>query len=488
MQERLSHPPLNCLPPTAYRAVSDLLENSNVSAELALTNVISAMAGATHGLMNVEAVPGMELSLSTISVVIAGSGEGKTVCRKKTTEGFRRFDAEMDDRFEAEMALYQSSFDAHEAARKGILRKIKEATKDIGGDCQDLSDVLLEHDQSRPVPPLRVRTYCNDATLAGLISTLSRWPNVNYINDEAASIVENRLGDIISIANSCYSGTPVSQETGRGRVSIPDPRLSMLFQMQPSVYERMQKMHGERLDDEGFYARAYICYSVPRPLVSGMRKFLSWANIEVFNDRIYELLKASVGDDGRPVHKQIIRFDGEAQFAFDQERERVNSLRQPGGCLHAFPALAAKIPENIAKLAAIFHAFERLEGDISLGTLQSAMTVYGWFVDEQMRIFSKQPDPPQEYQDAQKLMVWLANYVRTHSELSMPRNFLLKNGPRATRSAVRLRAALIFLWQRGVLWEHVLDGSKEMHVFLHQHQFQPHQIAYWCGPSPSFPM
>jgi len=488
MMDRMSQPPLNCLTPLAYHAVSDFLQNTNVSPELALTNVISAMAGATHGLMNVEAAPGMELPLSLMGIAIAESGGGKTVCEKKITAGFRRFDADMAERFVVEKALYQSELDAHEAVRKGILKKIKEVTKDFDGDCQDLSEELLGHDQLRPIPPVRVRTYCNDATLAGLISTLSGWPNVSYINDEAAFLIENRLGDAISFINSCFSGTPVYQETGKRRVSISAPRLNMLIQMQPSVFDRMQKKHGERLDDEGFYARAIMCYSISRHPVSGVSRLPCWTGVDLFNDRVHELLKASVSDDGRPISKRVLRFDRDAQLAFDQERGRVNLLRQLGGCLHAFPALAAKIPENLAKLAAIFHAFEKLEGDISLHTLQNAMSLYGWYVDEHIRIFSQQPALPQENQDAFKLMVWLANYVRTHSEYSMPRNFLLKNGPRATRSAVRLRAALIFLWQRGVLWEHVLDGSKEMHVFLHQHQFQPHQLAYWCGPSPSFPM
>lgn len=488
MMDRMGLPPLNCLPSRAYHAISELIDNGNVSQELALSNIISAMAGATHGLINVEAALGMELPLSLLIMVVANSGEGKTFCEKKVMKGFRRFDEEMAERFAIDNADYQSELDAHEAARKGILRKIRKMKQEQDGDSPDLSAELLEHDQSRPIPPVRVRTYCNDATLAGLITALAEWSNVSYINDEAAFLVENRLGDAISLINSCYSGTPVSQETGRRRVSIPAPRLNLLFQMQPSVFERMQKKHGERLDDEGFYVRTFLCYSIPRHPVLVVSRFPNWTGMEHFNDRVYELLKESVGDDGRPVPKKILRFDNDAQLAFDQERVRVNSLRQPGGCLHAFPALAAKIPENIAKLAAIFHAFDKLDGDISLSTLQNAISIYGWYIDEHVRIFSKQPAPPQEYQDARILMVWLANYVRTHSKLSMAKNFLLKNGPRETRFAVRLHAALIFLWQRGVLCEHVLDGTKEMHVFLNQNQFQPHQIMYWCGPSPSFPM
>lgn len=489
MLDRTYEPRVNCLTPMAFQAVNDLVENTNVSVDLALTNVISTMAGATHGLANIEAAAGMVLPLSAVIIIVANSGDGKSLCEKMTKEGFRRFDAEMEERFVLEKASRQSELDAHDAIRKGILKKIKQSAQDDDGVHRELQDELVEHDKARPSPPMCVRTYFSDATFAGLVSALGRWPIVSYSNDEASFLVENRLGDAISFINSCFSGTPLNQETGRSRVSISEPRLNMLIQMQQSVFDRMHQKYGERLADEGFYARAISCYSIPRPLGAGARKSPSWTGIELFNERSYELLKASVGDDGKPVPKKTLRFDAEAQWVFDQERARVNSLRQPGGYLQPFPALAAKIPENIAKLAAIFHTFDKLEGDISQSTLRNAMNIYGWYVDEHIRIFSPQPAPPQEYEDALKLMVWFANYVRTHSEYFLPRKYLLTSGPRATRSAVRLRAALLFLWQRGILWEHVKEeGADEMYVFLHQHQFQLHQVQYWCGPSPSFPL
>jgi len=83
----------------------------------------------------------------------------------------------------------------------------------------------------------------------------------------------------------------------------------------------------------------------------------------------------------------------------------------------------------------------------------NAIEIFAWFANEQIRVFTPAPKPPQEWCDANLLLRWFANFVRTHNQLCIQKNHLLKQGPRATRSSARLNAALLLLWQQGILQE-----------------------------------
>ena len=486
MMPRLNYPPVQCLPPLLQDLVLEIDHNTPAPVELTMSVGISKMAAVAQGGNDISPREGMVLPCSTITMVIAESGTGKTVAESKSGAGISRFDALRSQLYATELTVYHSKLDAHQALRKRLLKAIK-ASSGRAKD-EELQRELLELDKKAPIPPVHVKTQYSDATLAGLIDGMSQWSNTYFTSDEAAFLVDHRLGDAISLINSCHSGTSISKGTGRGITYIADPRLTVLWQMQPTVFEKMRANLGVRLDSEGFSGRALLCIALPKPQPFQFPPFPTWEKTELFNDRCFELLSATVGSDGRPVKKKLLKFDRDAQMVFDCEVTRIQSFRQVGGYLQFFPELAAKIPENIAKIAGIFHAFEVREGDISADTIQRAITTVAWFVDEQVRVFSNPPAPPQESQDALKLMVWLANYVRTHGNLLLPRSDLLHNGPREVRMAVRLSAALKFLWQRAYLSETVLSGdSKKLYVMLRAECFTPEWVIFWCGPNPGFP-
>lgn len=488
MLQRMSQFPMSALPASAQYAAMDLINNVGISAELAAGVVISTMSAAVHGLFDVAPLPGMIFPLSTICIIVAPSGSGKTVSENRTMEGFRRFESEMMKRYEAESARFQTQIDAHNAARKGILKEIKHSAADEGGNSEGLMQLLAEHDAKVPVAPSLPKVIFQDATTNGIRDGLLRWPVAILTSDEAAYFVDNRAENLISLINSTNSGSPIHQDTSLKKVHVENPRLAVRLQMQPKAFERTMKRLGSRMSDEGMLARSFLVYVEPRHGQSWMPALQNWLATEEFNNRCYELLMASVGEDGRPVKRTVLNLEVYAQQCWSNEKSRIALLTATGGFLEKFPEMAAKASENIARLAAIFHAFEKIEGDICAQTLRNAMSVYGWFAEEQVRVFSTLPAPPQEEEDAVKLMQWLANYVRTHNLLGLQKNYLLRNGPRVTRVAARLDAALLVLWRRGYLEEHVPSESKIKHILLNPAQFQPWHVAHWCGPNPGFPV
>lgn len=212
-----------------------------------------------------------------------------------------------------------------------------------------------------------------------------------------------------------------------------------------------------------------------------------WGATEQFNQLCYEHLHSSVSETGKPVAKKVLKLDAQAHALLDQERQRINTLKSPGGSLFDQKELCAKAPDNIVRIGAILHAFSNGMGEISGQTMMNAIEIFTWFANEQIRVLTPAPKPPQEWCDANLLLQWFANYVRTHNELCIQKTHLLKQGPRATRSSPRLNAALLLLWQQGLLEERVPEGSKAVYILLNPGAFQPYQIAQLLNQNLAFP-
>ncbi|MPN09756.1 hypothetical protein SDC9_157048 [bioreactor metagenome] len=244
---------------------------------------------------------------------------------------------------------------------------------------------------------------------------------------------------------------------------------------------------GTRLTDEGSLARMQFTFVEPSQHQPGPLASQQWGATEEFNQLCYEHLCATVSETGKPIAKKVLKLDAQAQALLDQERQRINMLKCPGGPLFEQQELCAKAPDNIVRNAAILHAFSNGMGEISGQTMMNALDIFTWFANEQIRVLTPAPKPPQEWCDANLLLRWFANFVRTHNQLCIQKNHLLKQGPRATRSSARLNAALLLLWQQGILQEHVPEGSKATFILLHPNAFQPYQIAQLLNQNLAFP-
>lgn len=487
MNPRQTEFPFYCLPPVAQGSGWELINNIGTPKELPATILLSCMAASVQGCFDVEPAPGMRIPLSLMTFIVAPSGTGKTPTTNRLTPGFKKFEDEMREKYESEWTQYQSDIDAHTAERKAILGLLKEQTK-AGKDTAFLRQQLSDLDSSAPPMPKLVKVTAENLTLAGIEDRLSsNWPNILVPQDESAHFLDNRFEDLLSRANSTWSGSPIAVDTGKRKFFVKEPRITWLLQVQPKAFERFKKKLGTRLTDEGSAARMLFTYVEPSQYQPGALANQQWGATEQFNQLCYEHLHASVSETGKPVAKKVLKLDVQAHALLDQERQRINTLKSPGGPLFEQQELCAKAPDNIVRIAAILHAFSNGMGDISGQTMLNAIEIFTWFANEQIRVLTPAPKPPQEWCDANMLLRWFANFVRTHNQLCIQKNHLLKQGPRATRSSARLNAALLLLWQQGILQEHVPEGSKATFILLQPNAFQPFQIAQLLNQNLAFP-
>ncbi|WP_257877656.1 YfjI family protein, partial [Vibrio parahaemolyticus] len=102
----------------------------------------------------------------------------------------------------------------------------------------------------------------------------------------------------------------------------------------------------------------------------------------------------------------------------------------PEGVFEHVKDHASKLPENIARLAAIIHSFDDLsEEEITKEALFEAIDLMAYFSGEFIKVFSM---PPKYKQDAQNLYYWF-NEQANMGVRYIKRNKLLQFGPNGTR-------------------------------------------------------
>lgn len=63
----------------------------------------------------------------------------------------------------------------------------------------------------------------------------------------------------------------------------------------------------------------------------------------------------------------------------------------------------------MARIAALLHYFNGDEGDVSLTAAEAAIEISAWYVDEYIKLFSKQQELDMVNTDADELYWWIKN-------------------------------------------------------------------------------
>ena len=125
----------------------------------------------------------------------------------------------------------------------------------------------------------------------------------------------------------------------------------------------------------------------------------------------------------------------------------------------AFENFATRFPDNIARLAALFHVFCGCEGEITLDTLKRAASIFYWYLEEAIRLFDRnQVREPEEVQHANLLLPWLKNRFNTKGE-PISKNYIYQNGPNQVRLKRKLDPALNYLASCGQI-SRLKEGKK----------------------------
>lgn len=449
----------------------------NVKAPDAMIGMSLAIAitMACQGLIVVKLPIGQIRAITQNMLFIGESGERKSPVDGYVFEPFRDADALIEKKHEAALATYQLEKEWWQTVNKCIHREIDKAYRN-GGGMGEAKAKLAAHAMVKPKKPKLRILVRSDITQRAIMDALEGdGESIVIMTDDGESLFKSGAMSNLGVLNKLWD-SPKTMPLDRAEqehVSVLNPRVSIWIMTQEEVLKNYCEKRGKLAKGSGHWAR----YLVGFPLTTKGTRWIApdeliWEHLPKFHARIRELLvqfqdKMASGK----VEREVIEFSDDAKARWIQQANNTEWMIRPGEYMSDIDDFASKTMEIVARLAASMHYFAGDGGKISLDTLERAIAVMAWHVDEFKRLFGTQPVMPQEQVDAYKVARWL----RTHtwrgwdSHSIIAKNFLLKYGP--VRNRNRLNAALGILNDQFAIWLSQSPTNKQWFVCLHDKFF-----------------
>lgn len=394
--------PVNALGDVLAAAVWQHHGNSRLPIELIAPIALGMAAAAVHDLYDVQRPNLAPSPVSLFVALIAATGEGKDAAAAPFARPFFDFQANADDEYQAKLRAYEVDLLAWKVAERVLLGEMEQHVRDKK-DIRGVKDRLTAHLVNRPEAPRAPLVIYDDATVTAMKNSLcERWRAGMLFSMEGSDLFNGRLGTEYPFWNTGWGGQPIfSDRVTEGRRSVHDPRLGMVVGIQPEPFRRFLKRRGVEAHDSGFTARYLI--AVP-PSTKGSRLLGEWQAstdaLDAYAARARELLDASADSTMSGRERTVLRLSPAAAARFVGIYNNLQVLMAPGQPYSEISGQAAKAAENVARVAAVLHVFDRLKGEISEDTLARAAAIVEWFVNQFLALFSAGGTKPSIEQDA----------------------------------------------------------------------------------------
>jgi hypothetical protein len=440
-------------------------------------SLVSAITMACQGLIAVKLPIGQIRPVTQNMLVIGESGERKSAVDGHVFEPFRDADALIEKAHEAALEAYQADNDWWHTVNNSIRREIDKAFRHDEG-MSDAKVKLAAHAKVKPKKPKLRILVRSDITQRAIMNALEGdGESIVVMTDDGESLFKSGAMSNLGVLNRLWD-SPKSMPLDRAEqehVSVLNPRVSIWIMTQEEVLKTYCEKRGKLAKGSGHWARYLVGFPTTTKGTRWMaHDELAWEHLPKFHARIRELLMQfqDMMASGK-IEREIIEFSEDAKARWIQQANDTEWMIRPGEYMSDIDDYASKTMELIARLAASMHYFAGDGGKISLDTLERAIEIVGWHVDEFKRLFAARPVVSQEHEDAHRL----ANWLRTHiwrgwgSQSWVAKNHLLQYGPLPIRNRNRLNAALTILTDRFAIWLGQNQKNKQWLVHLHDKFF-----------------
>lgn len=392
---------LELLPPTLRLWVGDIADRIQCPADFPAVAMMIALAGVVGRKVGIRpkryddwlVVPNLW------GAVIGRPGILKSPAIDEPLKALKRLELAAKKEFEGEQEKFEAQALVAKEQRKAAGRKIKDAIES-GDDPLAIAEGAVAGGPDRPV---RRRYLVNDSTVEKLGELLNENPNgVTCYRDELVGLLTSLDKEGQEGARSFYleawngTGRYTYDRIGRGTIDIEAAIVSIIGGIQPGPLGAYlhHAVEATRQDD-GLIQRFQLAVW---PDVSK-----SWVNVDRWPDsearrRVYELFErldrlspAQVGArtdehdaDGIP----FVRFDGDAQLAFDEWRENLERRVRSGAEPAAIESHLAKYRSLAPSLALLFHLADGGVGRVGVGCVRMAIRWCAYLESHARRIYS----------------------------------------------------------------------------------------------------
>lgn len=412
--------PLDALPKVAGNAVQNYQQYGQQPMSLVACSALTAMCYATQGLADVARDNFLKSPLSLNIMVVAESGERKSASDRIFTREAQQWEREQADKRMAEVQEANEALALFAEKEKALLSTVRRYT-DKPNKQDDLSraeHALIELRKNKPKALLPFQAFYEDTNQQTLAVHLADGhPVAGLISDEAGIVIggngmnhENAL-QFLAFGNRMWDGAPYK----RNRLTTQNAwligrRLNCSLMMQQSVLQELLGIKDGQSRGTGFLARALFTQPAS---TKGTRLYKEPPNIsfmEPFNQRIRALLELPLPVEDETtmrLNPPLLHLSAEAKGFWVTYHDQVEKELGAAGIFASVDDFAAKSAENAARIAGIFHVFEKgAQGEIEALTMQRSIAVASWHLQETLRVFSAMAEADED-KNARTLLKWL---------------------------------------------------------------------------------
>ncbi|WP_080484249.1 MULTISPECIES: YfjI family protein [Burkholderia cepacia complex] len=418
--------PWQVLPETIRGAVIEICRNDKVAVPIAVQAVISAVSLSCQDLIWIDRGIGEKSVCSLYMLSVTDTGARKSRADGTVTSAIEVYDREKRAEYTARIEegaylskerrrtiaeLEKDSRAWRRQIRTLTIRGQKDDNNTVEGAKAELEEVEhrlaeLRREESGYREPRLQRVLYSKIPIRQLEQSLAEnWPSAGLFSDEAAGILNARGESDMSSLDKLWEGKAIDVvgRTARESFFIEDPRLTMSLMVQPIVFDRFLERKGELAKGIGFMSRVLLSRpDTPygkRTVDTSVPRLTEWT--ELFNNRVRALLSHGHSDIAlRSRGRKTLYFSQTAQQAWEKDFNEMERATADDGKLVYEREFVNRYGEHVARLAALFHFFERgkpdsasrpddaAEREIPEATVTSAIRVVEWYLNEFKRVFN----------------------------------------------------------------------------------------------------
>jgi Protein of unknown function (DUF3987) len=453
--------PIDALPELMRAAAVEYQAYGQQPLAMVATSAMAALSLAAQHLADVERGPELvgPVSLNTLTVAI--SGERKTSSDRTFTAGLREL--EDDKRAQATEAAikhrvamldFKHKRDALDARLKEA-RKGTKGTTDKGVDA--ITRALEDLDMAEPVaPPERIMFHSDSTSERLALDLAAGWPSASVWSNEGGIVAgghamrDETAMATIALLNCFWDGQPYRRRRARAEsCELRGVRVTCAIMVQPLVFKHLAHLAGGAVRGMGLFARFLLAWPAS---TMGTRLYRAPAPgtpaMAAFQARLVELasIEPEFPEDerGRTVYQLHVEplplapdaFELWRQFHDDVERELAAEGDFADVC-----DVAAKVADNAARIACLFHVFDHgPAGAVGAEHMRAGTALGAWHLYEAQRVFGLARQD-KETEAAVALLKWM---LGGKADLFGPRD-IQRGAPRALRRDGGLRSKAIGL-------------------------------------------
>lgn len=431
------------LPGQFGATVIDVANQLQAPIELVTSVALAAASAAVQHNCSVQRKPGLGGPTSLFILVICDSGERKSAVQRLIFKGINDLQSvwqhaasEEAERFKVEHALWSEKARLARAALERATRK----NGALDETENRFRDILI----AEPKPTKARRIVYVDTTPEALLSGMNQSGNsAVLLHDEFGQFSDGPMGNRLPLLNSLWSGmdATVDRKTSDSFV-LKDARLTFLCQAQPAVFERFIAKQGQLVRGNGFLARTLLGFPLSRQGQRVETYEVVCPKLDWFYERCKALLSRS--------ELRVLRFSQAAQARWHDIAVFYEQHMQPGGSFCDLRDFASKAAENIARVAAVLHAFETDDSDeIPDEALVAAINLMSWHGQQFQWLINSTNPLIEKQRRIDELYNWIASTMMSRNWGGLYCSYLMQYGPNFARKKAVMHEILDSLVQSG---------------------------------------